>query len=138
MPKNKKWHYTKNDLLQFPEGTLGKDVGYFLETNKFDFIPFLEKHDIYHVLFGYKTTIADEARMYFFLLGNRNYSFEVLGTVAAGLILLPELIFDFRKHFQRGKKCMSIKSRRFQNEFHLETKILRAKIFHRTLNDKRF
>ena len=74
MPKNKRWHYSKNDLLQFPEGTLGKDVGYFLETNKFDFIPFLETHDIYHVLFGYKTTIADEARMYFFLLGNRNYS----------------------------------------------------------------
>ncbi len=129
MPKNKKWLYTKQDLLDFPEGTLGKDVGAFLENNRFDFIPFLETHDVYHVLFNYKTTISDESRLYFFLLGNGKYSFEVLGTVAASLILLPELIFDFEQHFNRGRNAKSIRKWRFQHVFHAQTNVLRSQIF---------
>ncbi len=129
MPKNKKWKYTKAQLLQFPEATLGKDVGVFLETNNFDFIPFLETHDVYHVLFGYKTTISDESRLYFFLLGTGKYSLEVLGTVAVSLILLPELIFDFEKHYERGKNCVRIRKRRFQNELYTPTEKIRKQIF---------
>ena len=129
MPKNKKWHYTKSQLLQFPDGTLGKDVALFLEKNQFDFIPFLEMHDVYHVLLNYKTTISDEARLYFFLLGNGKYSFEVLGTVAAGLILLPELLFDFEKQYRRGKNCARVVNRKFQNDMHIPTEVLRAQIF---------
>ncbi len=129
MPKNKKWKYSKSDLQNFPEGTLGRDIAMFLEKNNFDFIPFLETHDVYHVLLDYKTTISDEARLYFFLFGNRKYSFEVLGTVAISLILLPELIFDFERQYNRGKKCAKINHRQFQNDLHIPTEILRANIF---------
>lgn len=130
MPKNKKWKYSKSDLQNFPEGTLGRDIAMFLEKNNFDFIPFLETHDVYHVLLDYKTTISDEARLYFFLFGNRKYSLEVLGTAAISLILLPELIFDFEKQYNRGKKCAKINHRKFQNDLHIPTEILRATIFY--------
>ncbi len=129
VPKNKKWKYAKTDLLQFPDGSLGRDVGNFLATNHFDFIPFLETHDVYHVLFDYKTTVSDESRLYFFLLGNGKYTIEVLGTVAASLILLPELIFDFEKHYQRGKMCLSVRGRKFRDELFTPTEKIRAQIF---------
>ena len=129
MPKNKKWKYSKADLRTFPKGTLGNDVAQFLDTNNFELIPFLETHDVYHVLFNYKTTISDEARLYFFLFGNRKFSFEVLGTVAISIILLPELIFDFEKHYQRGKNCESISHWKMQSKLHFPTEVLRAKIF---------
>jgi hypothetical protein len=121
MPRNKSWHLTKADLREFPEGTLGKNLAAFLDTNKFDILPYLETHDVYHVLLGYKPTIVDEARLYFWLLGNGKQSIEVLSTVMSGFIFLPD--------YRRGKTCRNIAHWDFQELMTKDLEILRSIIF---------
>ena len=126
MPRNRAWKLTKADLNRFPKGSLGRDLSNFLDENKFDLLPYLETHDVYHVLLGYKPTIIDESRMYFFLLGNGKYSFEVINTVLISLVLLPEYWSDLFSHFHRGKACKNISKWDFRYLMHEETSVLRG------------
>ena len=126
MPRNGAWKIKKAELEQFPSGTLGKDLSYFLNDNKFDLLPYLETHDVYHVLLGYKPTIIDEARMYFFLLGNGKYSFEVINTVLVSMVLLPDYWRDLFRHYRSGKSCESIAQWDFRFLLHENTEILRG------------
>jgi ubiquinone biosynthesis protein Coq4 len=129
MPRNKSWHLTKADLREFPEGTLGKNLAQFLDNNKFDILPYLETHDVYHVLLGYKPTIVDEARLYFWLLGNGKRSVEVLSTVMSGFIFLPDYWSVLMEDYRRGKTCRNIAHWDFQELMTKDLEILRGIIF---------
>jgi ubiquinone biosynthesis protein Coq4 len=132
MPRNKSWQLTKADLRQFPDGSLGKNLAEFLDKNQFDILPFLETHDVYHVLLGYKPTILDEARLYFWLLGNGKRSIEVLSTVMSGILFLPDywsvLIQDYRK----GKACRNISNWDFQGLMTKDLELLRRVVYNKT------
>jgi ubiquinone biosynthesis protein Coq4 len=132
MPRNKSWHLTKADLREFPEGTLGKNLAAFLDQNKFDILPFLETHDVYHVLLGYKPTIVDEARLYFWLLGNGKRSIEVLSTVMSGFIFLPDYWSVLMEDYRRGKACRNIAHWDFQKLMTKDLEILRGVVFKKT------
>ena len=41
MPKNRAWKLSKDQLRVFPQGTLGKDLGDFMDKNNFDMLPYL-------------------------------------------------------------------------------------------------
>jgi Coenzyme Q (ubiquinone) biosynthesis protein Coq4 len=129
MPRNRAWKLTKDHLSLFPKGSLGRDLSEFMESHNFDMLPYLETHDIYHVLLGYKPDIVDEARLYFFLLGNGKYSLEVLATVWVSLWLLPDYWGDLYNHFQRGADSHSIAKWDFRYLMHEDTQILRGIIF---------
>jgi ubiquinone biosynthesis protein Coq4 len=131
MPQNRAWKLTKEQLNQFPNGTLGKDLADFLNQNRFDLLPYLETHDVYHTLLSYKPNIVDEARMYFFLLGNRKYSFEVINTVFISLVLLPDYWCDLFKHYQRGRTSKRFVHWDFRYLMHDNTKQLRGIIFNK-------
>ena len=129
MPKNRAWKLTKEQLRVFPQGTLGKDLGDFMDKNNFDMLPYLETHDVYHVLLGYQPTIVEEARLYFFLLGNGKYSFEVINTVLVSLFLLPDYWGDLFQHYRRGKACRKMAHWDFRYLMHENTDLLRSIIF---------
>jgi hypothetical protein len=129
VPRNKAWKLTKDNLRLFPKGSLGKDVSEFIDTHDFDMLPYLETHDIYHVLLGYQPHIVDEARLYFFLMGNGKHSIEVVGTVLVSLFLLPDYWGDLFRHYQRGKASRSIAKWDFRYLLHEDTQILRGIIF---------
>ncbi len=129
MPRNRSWKLTKDALRLFPEGSLGKDLANFMDKNGFDILPYLETHDIYHVLLGYAPTIVEEARLYFFLLGNGKYSFEVINTVLVSLVLLPDYWGDLFRHYQRGKVCGNIAKWDFRYLMYEETESLKAIVF---------
>ena len=129
MPRNRAWKLTLPEMRLMPEGSLGKDVAMFMDKNKFDLLPFLETHDVYHVLLGYEPRIVDESRLYFFLLGNGKYSFEVINTVLVSLVLLPDYWLDLFRHYRRGSDARSIAQWDFRYLMHEETKILRGIIF---------
>jgi ubiquinone biosynthesis protein Coq4 len=129
MPKNKSWHLTKADLRQFPEGSLGKGLANFLDQNQFDILPFLETHDVYHVLLGYKPTILDEARLYFWLLGNGKRSIEVLSTVLSGIVFLPDFWSILFQDYRRGKACRDISQWDFQGLMTKDLEILRGVVY---------
>ena len=80
------WKINLKKLKQFPPHTLGNDLASFLKNEGLDLMPKFESHDVYHVLFKYKTTVIDEARMQFFLMGNRKYSLYIIGTNLIAMI----------------------------------------------------
>ena len=92
-------------------------------------MPFLETHDVYHVLLGYKPTIVDEARLYFWLLGNGKRSVEVFSTVLSGFVFLPDYWSDLMQHYRRGKACRNIAKWDFQFLMREDAEILRGVIF---------
>jgi ubiquinone biosynthesis protein Coq4 len=132
MPKNTSWQLTKADLRQYPEGTLGKNLANFLDNNHFDILPFLETHDVYHVLLGYKPTIVDEARLYFWLLGNGKRSIEVLSTVLSGFVFLPDYWSVLIQDYRRGKACRNISNWDFQVLMTKDLEILRGVVYKKT------
>ena len=96
---------------------------------KAEVLPYLETHDVYHVLLGYQPTIVEEARLYFFLLGNGKYSFEVVNTVLVSLSLLPDYWGDLFQHYRRGKACRRMGHWDFRYLMHENTDVLRGIIF---------
>ncbi len=102
------WCHNRYSLKKFPPKTLGRALGDFLIKEDLELLPKLEDHDVLHVLFKYKTTVVDEARMQFFLLGNRKRSLYALCTAIISIIVVPEHIQDFIREFQVGRKCRSI------------------------------
>jgi ubiquinone biosynthesis protein Coq4 len=129
MPKNTSWQLTKADLRQYPAGSLGKNLAEFLDAHHFDILPFLETHDVYHVLLGYKPTIVDEARLYFWLLGNGKRSVEVLSTVLSGFVFLPDYWSVLIQDYRRGKACRAISNWDFQVLMTQDLEILRGVIY---------
>jgi ubiquinone biosynthesis protein Coq4 len=132
MPRNKSWQLTKADLRQFPDGSLGKNLAEFLDKNQFDILPFLETHDVYHVLLGYKPTIVDEARLYFWLLGNGKRSLEVFSTVMSGFIFLPDYWSVLIQDYRTGKTCRNISNWDFQGLMTKDLELLRGIVFRRS------
>ena len=102
------WHHNRHSLKKFPPNSLGRALGDFLIKENLELLPKLEDHDVLHVLFNYKTTVVDEARMQFFLLGNRKRSLYALCTAIISIMIVPEYIRVFIREFHIGRKCRSI------------------------------
>ena len=102
------WGLDIAQLKAYPKGSLGHELGHFLEQKGFDVMPKLEDHDVMHVLMKFNTTVIDEARMQFFLLGNGKRSLYALFTAVVSLLLIPEAAFLYFKSFKEGKRCLNI------------------------------
>ena len=130
--KNKiPWKMNLEKLKQFPKNTLGRDLADFLEKEGFELMPKHESHDVCHVLLKYKTTVVEEARLQFFLMGNRKYTPYIIGTNVMAVIFYPEHIRSFIREFRKGKKAVSIAKWNFEHLLHEPTKRLQNIIFRR-------
>lgn len=132
------WKVNLKILKKFPPKTLGNDLAIFLEREGLSLMPKFESHDVYHVLLKYKTTVVDEARMQFFLMGNRKYSLYIIGTNVIAVLFLPEHIKAFIKEFRRGRKALPIAQWNFEHLLNEPTKALQNLIFKRSYQDKPF
>jgi ubiquinone biosynthesis protein Coq4 len=106
--KEKAWDLSTADLLQFPEGSLGKSLGEFLQKARLEPLARAEAHDAYHVLFGYSTRIRDEVGLQFFLRGNGKTSIASFGVSIGAWCIFPHQWNYFRSSYQRGKECCDI------------------------------
>src|SRR5205807_6762352 len=79
-----------------------------LDRQGFKLLRNYEHHDAKHVLLGYGMDEEGEVRMQFFFLGNRRYSFPVLSTVIAGIILMPDKYKMFYMEFIKGRAIPKI------------------------------
>ena len=100
--------YSKEQLMLFPEGSLGKDLYLFLEKRNLPLLNHYARHDLKHVLLRYDTTDEGEACLQAFMLGNGRVSFPVLATVAYGFLTMPEHWNKMRAAFKSGRQSRSI------------------------------
>jgi ubiquinone biosynthesis protein Coq4 len=96
--------YSMDQLLNFPEGTLGKDLALYLTKKNFSLLPNYERHDCKHIILGYEMDEEGEARMQFYFLGNRRYSIPVIMTVIICFALMPEYWSIFYMEFKKGRR----------------------------------
>jgi len=105
-----KFPYTREDLHQLPDGTLGKELVTMLDRKQLKLLPYYAKHDIKHILLQYDTTDEGEVCLQCFMLGNRHLSFPVAATVLYGIFTMPEYWKSFREAYQRGAQSVSVSS----------------------------
>ena len=134
--KQAAWNQSVSSLKRFPTGSLGKNLGLFLEKNQFQLIPKLEDHDVLHVLLNYKTTLVGEIKMQFFLLGNRKRSLYALFTAIIGLLLVPEKLGAFRKEFFKGRNCAAISKWNFEYLLSEPLELLQQQVFRQPLSNQ--
>lgn len=103
--KKEAWNLSKKELLLLPKDTLGYHLGAFLDENKFELLPKVERHDAYHVVTGYGTKVEDEIALQYLCFGNGKRSKYLFGVLLLGTILLPEYVPYYFKSFQLGKNC---------------------------------
>ncbi len=117
--------FSMEQLQGMQEGTLGKDLYYFMKSNKLDVLPFFHLHDTKHLLLGYTTSLEDEACLQFFDLGNRFYTGPTIVSCAAFMIIFPESWSKFRAAFKRGRAAKPIGRIHFEKMLHINTQELR-------------
>ena len=122
--KPKIFPYTKAELHQFTNGSLGNDLIIFLEQKNLKLLPYYAKHDIKHILLQYDTTDDGEVCLQCFMLGNGHLSFPVAATVAFGFVTMPEYWSKFIKALKRGRQSNPIKNWQWFNILHLPTQTL--------------
>lgn len=127
--KQMAWQQTNHSLLGYPNGSLGKALGQFLEKNEFTLLPKLEDHDVLHVLLNYQTTLVGEIKMQFFLLGNRKRSVYALFTALVGILLVPEKIRSFYNEYALGKRCKKVHKWNFEHLLAEPLGLLQKQIF---------
>ncbi|MBP4138643.1 hypothetical protein [Flavobacterium geliluteum] len=104
--RNAPWDITKEELLDFPTGSLGRGIGDFLMQNNFDIQEKLEDHDVIHVLTNTGISVQDEIAMQYYLLGNRKKSLYLFLVILSGTLFYPTEIGYFLKKYKKGQKAL--------------------------------
>ena len=106
--KGQPWQITKQQLIWFPQDTLGFRLGCFLLKYDFQLQPKLEDHDVFHVLTNTGITVPEEIAMQFFLLGNGKRSLYLFMVIVTGACLYPTRLKSFTSYYKRGKTAYHI------------------------------
>jgi len=130
--KNKPWGLTKSDLLKYPEGTFGKQLGMFLEANDFDLIPKAERHDAYHLLTGFSTKVEDEIAQQYLCFANGKRSPYLFGVIILGTFILPEYLSYYIKAYRIGQSANTFYNLDFRRLLNVPFKDLQSSIFTRS------
>ena len=120
--------YSKQQLQQFENGTLGKDLVNFIEEKEIELLSYYARHDIKHILLEYDTTDDGEVCLQSFMLGNSHISFPVLATVMYGFVTMPEHWSKFRAAFNRGRNAPAISDWKWFELLSIPTSLLKVKI----------
>lgn len=118
--------YTQEQLLEFPEGSLGRTLALYLGKKGYKLLPNYEQHDCKHLILEYEMDESGEAFMQFYFLGNRHYSVPVLATTFICFLLMPEHWGRFRKEFLKGRKGKVFENIDYNALVHLPVAELRA------------
>lgn len=103
--KNDAWNINSKDLLQFPQKTLGFQLGCFLLKYNFEMQPKLEDHDVIHVLTNTGISVPEEIGMQYYLYGNGKRSLYLFMVILTGSLFYPSKINYFIKQYRRGNQA---------------------------------
>lgn len=127
--KDKNWNLSTTQLLQYPEGSIGKALGEFLKTAQVEPLAGAEYHDIHHVLFDYSISFKDEVALQFFLHGNGKRSIASFSTCIGAWFILPTQWKYLRASYERGKNCKDISILNSKAVLNQDLKQIKASLF---------
>jgi ubiquinone biosynthesis protein Coq4 len=99
------WKVTKDSLLNYPIGSLGKHLGEFLKRHNFEILPKLERHDCYHIITGYHSKVEDEIALQYLCFGNGKRSPYLFFVILLGTFILPDYYKYYYKSYKIGKQA---------------------------------
>lgn len=109
------WGITEEQLLKFPDHSLGKALGLFYQQHNIKSMPKFENHDVCHILTGIGLKMHDEIALQYLLMGNGKVSLYLLGTIFLGTIVLPEHHAYYRAAFLKGRRMPSFHRLNFKH-----------------------
>lgn len=117
------WGISKQDFLNYPQGSLGYAMGMFYQDKGFDVMPKLENHDVFHLLTETGTDISDEIAMQYLLFGNGKISLYLIAMLFIGTLIFPEHSQYYWSSYRKGKsmhKFYHIEFKEFLSESIIE------------------
>ena len=97
---------TIGQLITYPEGSLGYQLGRYLMGNSCDTGVVAEKEDIYQLLIAGEYSVKEDIAVQYYLFGNGCNSLRTLLAMAIGLLLCPHYAGYFYKRYQGGKQAL--------------------------------
>ena len=123
------WGITKKELLSYPEHTLGKHLGEFLDKHNFELIAKVERHDAYHTLTGFGTNVEDEIALQCLCYGNGKRSIYLYGAIILGVMILPDYYNYYYQSYTIGKRANSFHHYDYKQLLHININDFRSAIF---------
>ncbi|MDO6598272.1 Coq4 family protein [Oceanihabitans sp. 2_MG-2023] len=127
--KHQPWGIYKAELLTYPEASLGKHLGEFLDKNNFELISKVERHDAYHTLTGFGSKVEDEIALQCLCFGNGKRSPYLFGAIVLGVIILPEYYKYYYKSYLIGKNANSFHQYDYKKLLQVNIHSFRMSIF---------
>ncbi len=94
------------NLLNYPEESLGFALAEFFVENHFGEFYSLETNDIFHVLTQTGMSVSDQIGLQFYLIGNGKRSIDTLAVVFFGSLFYAHRFSFFLKQFKKGKTAL--------------------------------
>lgn len=94
-----------DELVSYPEDTLGFHLGCFLFSNSCDPNPVPEKEDIYRLLLTRESSNKEDIAMHYYLFGNGDNSLRTLFIIVTGAVLYPLCIKYFYNKYRDGRNA---------------------------------
>ncbi|GAA4292496.1 Coq4 family protein [Aestuariibaculum suncheonense] len=126
---HKPWGITKQDLLTYPDESIGNHLGLFLEKNNFELIAKVERHDAYHTITGYGTHVEDEIALQCLCFGNGKRSIYLYGAMILGIIILPDYFPYYYKSYKLGRTANPFHHYDYKKLLHVNIHDFREVIF---------
>ncbi|RZK22048.1 MAG: hypothetical protein EOO56_09885 [Hymenobacter sp.] len=135
--RRRTWGLTREDMLRYPAGTLGHELGLFLTRESLQPVDRVERHDAFHILLDFSTSLEDEAAMQFFLVGNGKISPFTLATAAFTTLTMPDKWGRFIREFRRGRQARCIANWNFLQLLDEPFAEVKAVIFRQPVRNER-
>ncbi|WP_396601763.1 Coq4 family protein [Algibacter sp. R77976] len=126
------WGISKKELLDYPQDSIGKYLGVFLDKNNFELISKVERHDAYHTITGYGTKVEDEIALQCLCFGNGKRSLYLYGAIILGIIILPDYYKYYYKSYVIGKNANPFHHYDYKKLLKISIHKFRAAIFSKT------
>ncbi|WP_298902650.1 Coq4 family protein [uncultured Psychroserpens sp.] len=126
------WGIYRAELLNYPKSSFGRHLGEFLDTNDFELIAKVERHDAYHTLTGYGVTVEDEIALQCLCFGNGKRSPYLYGAMILGIVILPDYYNYYYRSYHIGKQANTFHHFDYKHLLHVDINDLRQAIFSRS------
>ena len=131
------WGLKREDMLRYPAGSLGHELGLFLTRENLQPVERIERHDAFHILLDFETTLDDEAAMLCFLVANGKNSPFTLAATLLLVLAMPDKWGLFIPAFRRGREALSIANWNFLQLLDEPFADVKAVIFHQPVHNER-